>query len=201
MAKAPKKEKKYDLHNYLIGKLRSASQKWPETYKVKDRVRVEVKVSYTQGDDFVTISAPAATCTLANGDKVNLSPQTFKLKIYKKAQNRERVMFMCEKCHRLFFDYETLPNKKGVTKKTHMIAIDHILPIIDPATGFVNWDIYIARMFPGESGLQVLCNYPSERDGVISCHHAKTSEERGVMAERDRKAKGITEAPKKKKAK
>lgn len=193
-----KKKKPLDLHNYLIGKLRAASQKWPETYMVKDRVTVKVKVSYTDGDDFVTVMAPETELTLASGEKYISKAQTFTVKIHKKAQNRERVMRMCEKCKRLFFDYEYLPTKKGVLKKTTITAADHILPIICPTTGFVDWNQYVTRMFPGLSGLQILCNYPDERDGVISCHHAKTAAERGVMAERIRKEKGITEAPVKK---
>lgn len=193
-----KKEK--TLHEYLVQKLRSASQKWPGTYNVKKRVQVKVTVYYTPGDDYVTVIAPETEYTLANGEKKISPAQTLKVAIIKKAQNRERVMYICEKCGRLYFDYEYLHNSKGVVKKTTIIAIDHIEPIVDPRVGFIDWHVYITRHFPGPSGLQVLCNYPGERDGTLSCHRIKTTEEKGVAAARVRAEKGITEEPKKKKA-
>lgn len=45
------------------------------------------------------------------------------------------------------------------------IQLDHILPVVDEETGFVNWDTYIERLFCEETGFQVLCK---------TCHEAKT---------------------------
>lgn len=64
------------------------------------------------------------------------------------------------------------------------VVVDHIIPIIDPAVGFVSWDTFIDRMLVEKSGFQVLCsNYTG------SCHYRKTSEEREVANERRRKEK------------
>lgn len=49
------------------------------------------------------------------------------------------------------------------------ISVDHIEPVVDPATGFIDWNTYIQRMFVDEAFLQVLC------DG---CHTKKTNKER-----------------------
>lgn len=49
------------------------------------------------------------------------------------------------------------------------IFVDHIVPVIDPLTGFTTWDELIERMFVEEEGLQVLCK---------SCHDRKTADER-----------------------
>lgn len=43
---------------------------------------------------------------------------------------------------------------------------DHIEPVVDPKTGFIDWNIYIKRLFSG--GLQPLCE---------ECHKAKSKEE------------------------
>lgn len=37
------------------------------------------------------------------------------------------------------------------------VQLDHIKPVIDPKTGFVDWNTYIERLFVGPSGWQVLC--------------------------------------------
>lgn len=47
--------------------------------------------------------------------------------------------------------------------------IDHIDPVVDPKVGFVNWDVYIARLFCPASNLQLLCG---------ACHDLKTDKER-----------------------
>lgn len=46
---------------------------------------------------------------------------------------------------------------------------DHVHPVVDPATGFVDWNTYIDRMFNGE--LQPLCK---------ADHEKKTKEENRV---------------------
>jgi len=48
------------------------------------------------------------------------------------------------------------------------VQVDHIIPVIDPATGFTTWDAFIERLFCDRDNLQVLCT---------SCHDIKTKEE------------------------
>jgi len=45
------------------------------------------------------------------------------------------------------------------------VALDHILPVIDPRVGFTGWDSYIDKLFCDVEGFQVICH---------SCHDAKT---------------------------
>lgn len=49
------------------------------------------------------------------------------------------------------------------------VNVDHIEPVVDPAKGFISWDVYIARMFCEKDNLQVLCS---------DCHTKKSAEER-----------------------
>ena len=58
-------------------------------------------------------------------------------------------------------------------KRVNNIHVDHIFPVVDPAVGFVDWSVYVERMFLEEDGLQVLCK---------SCHDAKTSDERKLRS-------------------
>lgn len=64
--------------------------------------------------------------------------------------------YMCAGCG------ESFPAKR--------VAKDHIVPVIDPETGFTTWDEVIKRLFCEKDGYQILC------DG---CHDNKTQEERG----------------------
>lgn len=66
----------------------------------------------------------------------------------------ERGIYKCNACKGSF-------PKKG-------IQLDHVLPVIDPSTGFTTWDAFIHRLLPGRSGWQVLC-----RD----CHKGKSGRE------------------------
>lgn len=52
--------------------------------------------------------------------------------------------------------------------KVKGVKLDHIEPVIDVKTGFTGWDDYIARMFCGPEGFQVLCD---------TCHKSKTTVE------------------------
>lgn len=42
-------------------------------------------------------------------------------------------------------------------KKDKKIAVDHILPVVDPSLGFTTWDSYYSRLFVSEENLQALC--------------------------------------------
>jgi hypothetical protein len=90
-----------------------------------------------------------------------------------------RVHFKCAHCGGFFLD-------KAGSKE---IAVDHIDPVIDPDVGWVDFNTFIDRLFCDISGLQILCNYPGERDGKKSCHRIKTNEERRRLRETEKKNK------------
>ena len=47
--------------------------------------------------------------------------------------------------------------------------MDHINPVVCPKEGFVDWDVFIKRLFCEKDNLQVLCS---------GCHDKKTLKER-----------------------
>lgn len=49
------------------------------------------------------------------------------------------------------------------------VVVDHIDPVVDVKKGFVNFDVYIERMYCAVEGLQVLCS---------NCHKLKCEKER-----------------------
>lgn len=55
------------------------------------------------------------------------------------------------------------------SRKGAKVAIDHIIPVIDPNVGFVDFNTYHARMWCDLSNLQKICG---------DCHQAKTNTER-----------------------
>lgn len=61
--------------------------------------------------------------------------------------------------------------KKGQRRRIKNALVDHIDPVVDPEVGFVNWQVYIERMFVEESKLQVLCKH---------CHDEKSKRERAA---------------------
>lgn len=68
---------------------------------------------------------------------------------------RQAKHYRCEKCLGLF-------------PRTQVQA-DHIEPIVNPETGFEDWNTWIRRGFVGEEGFQCMC---------LTCHKIKTKEER-----------------------
>jgi len=103
--------------------------------------------------------------------KVQATWETLRLSDYKEfriAKSGERVMYECEHCHKLFFDKFWFYTTTKKWRKKSAVALDHVIPVIDPKTGFTTWDDYIERMFNGK--VQLLCH---------SCHNIKTTQENG----------------------
>ena len=71
----------------------------------------------------------------------------------KKARIR-RGFYRCAKC-------------KGEFHYKH-IQLDHRKSVLDPSSGFTDWNNYIARLFVDREGFQVLCK---------PCHQKKTNKE------------------------
>ena len=90
----------------------------------------------------------------------------------KKSARIERGVYMCAgyKCDP-HPTTASLPPKPGNKRRINNAVVDHIDPIIDPATGFVSWDSTINRMFCEAEGLQVLCH---------DCHTHKTQDEKEI---------------------
>lgn len=68
-----------------------------------------------------------------------------------KSARVERGRYRCNICENLFGPKE--------------IQLDHIQPVINEEDGFIDWNIYLERLFCSEEGFQVLCR---------PCHEAKT---------------------------
>jgi len=49
------------------------------------------------------------------------------------------------------------------------VQVDHISPVVDPAKGFISWDIYVDRLFCEIDNMQVLC---------VPCHKLKSATEK-----------------------
>lgn len=86
---------------------------------------------------------------------------------------KPRVLFQCAECNKWY-------------KGTH-VAVDHIDPVINPVTGYVDWNTFIDRLDCPESNLQVVCSYTNKHEdakkeyGRYSCHYFKTQEERKAL--------------------
>jgi hypothetical protein len=86
---------------------------------------------------------------------------------------KPRVLFQCAECNKYF-------------KGAH-VAVDHIDPVINPKTGYKDWNTFIERLDCPEDNLQVLCSYTKKEEdtkgtyGRYSCHYFKSQEERKVL--------------------
>jgi hypothetical protein len=74
--------------------------------------------------------------------------------------------FHCVRC------VKSYPRKLG--------DLDHVVPIINPQTGFTSWDDVIPRLFCQAEGLQLICK---------GCHKEKTINEGTVRTKYRRKRK------------
>lgn len=93
----------------------------------------------------------------------------------KKDANVERGFYLCAGCKE-----HVPPTIKQGRRKVTNIFVDHIEPIVDPATGFVDWDTYINRMFCEKDNLQLLCG---------ECHDKKSMAERALTAKYNQERK------------
>lgn len=59
------------------------------------------------------------------------------------------------------------------------IQADHIEPVVDPSTGFVDWNTFIERIAVGIEGYQALC---------IGCHSIKTKNEKDTRKKKTKSA-------------
>lgn len=68
-----------------------------------------------------------------------------------------RGEYLCESCG-------------WITKKKNT-AMDHVLPVVNPETGYIGLDDYADRLYVEANGWQRLCN---------DCHSVKTKEENKI---------------------
>lgn len=89
--------------------------------------------------------------------------------IGKYKNGKDKYGYKCDVCNGKFMDKDTI--------------MDHIDPVVDPKTGFIDFDTYIVRMYCGEAGFQLLCS---------ECADKKTREENEIRKEtRQAKKKNI----------
>lgn len=70
---------------------------------------------------------------------------------------RVRNFYWCALCQGVF------------TRK--QVSADHRVPVVDPKTGFVDWNTFIPRLFCEASNFQIICD---------DCHDKKTAKERNI---------------------
>ena len=56
----------------------------------------------------------------------------------------------------------------------HDVEVDHVDPVVDPVSGFHDWNTYINRLFSSKENYQLLCK---------SCHKEKTDLEKKLKKE------------------
>lgn len=90
--------------------------------------------------------------TVVNRCKVYIHEGT-----YKNGKERMRVYKKCENCGKLCADGD--------------YQVNHIIPVIDPAVGFVDWNTYIERLLCSSDNLNLLCT---------ECHDEETKRQRAT---------------------
>ena len=97
----------------------------------------------------------------------------------KAAKNRckvDKALFQCEECGVLvyegssavsYFNYQELYAPKEV--RMERFDMDHQIPVIDPVTGWKDWNEYMDRLFCPEENWKGLCSEV--------CHKSKTKAE------------------------
>jgi len=86
---------------------------------------------------------------------------------------KKRVLYQCAICGKWF-------------PGTH-VAVDHVNPVINPETGWVDWNDFISRLDCDKDNLQVVCSYTKKYEdetgkyGTYSCHYKKSQDERKAL--------------------
>lgn len=65
------------------------------------------------------------------------------------------------------------------------LNLDHIEPVVEPQSGFTDWNSYVERAYCGPEGFQHLC---------LPCHKAKSKTE-GQLRTKARQAKKVKPSP------
>lgn len=73
--------------------------------------------------------------------------------------NRKCKLHRCSRCSEL--------------SPANKMVVDHVIPVVDPLVGFVNWDVFIQRLFCESDNLQALCK---------KCHSKKTLSESKIAS-------------------
>jgi 5-methylcytosine-specific restriction endonuclease McrA len=58
------------------------------------------------------------------------------------------------------------------------VEVDHIIPVVDPKVGFVDWNTFIERLFTERDNFQTLCK---------PCHKKKSRAEKATTKEENKK--------------
>lgn len=95
----------------------------------------------------------------------------------RKRAHVSRGLYRCDGCGQEVPPTVYDEDKRKRVKNTF---IDHVIPIIDPAVGFVSWDETIDRMFCSSDNLQLLCK---------ECHQEKSKEEVAIATARRARVK------------
>ena len=75
-----------------------------------------------------------------------------------------RGLYLCNVCK------QEVPVSHVVNgKRRKNIMVDHVNPVVDPKTGFVDWNQFIENLFCETDNLQAICS---------DCHDVKTKTER-----------------------
>jgi hypothetical protein len=138
--KAKKSKSPLNFKAWLISKLRSSSQKWPPIYETKNKAKIYVTVENVGGNLFNVIPDV--------GEPFQVEDDRLK--------SGRRVMWRCNYCKLLWFDKRWEKAKTGRWVKRSGVAVDHVIPIVDPHHTGYTWDEFIDGLFHGET--QVLCH-------------------------------------------
>jgi hypothetical protein len=97
------------------------------------------------------------------------------ISVVQKEARTSRGMYKCASCQ------NNVPNTIKVGRKRKQnVFVDHIEPVVDPKTGFTNWEDYINRLFSEKNNLQLLCG---------ECHDKKSMNERALTAKYNKERK------------
>ena len=72
--------------------------------------------------------------------------------------------YLCNGCKQIVTTSVVIDNKRQKN-----VFCDHIIPVVDPLTGFSGWNDFINRLYCEEDNLQLLCK---------KCHDLKSADER-----------------------